>query len=221
VKLGVIVPAKDEEALIGRCLDTLVPFRDAGDPVIVVDNGSVDGTAAIARARGFTVMPEPRAGRARAIGTGYAALRERCDWILIVHADMAIAPRTREAIACAAGTIPGLVGGSLGHTIDDPRAIFRLIEAGNRFRARVLRRPYGDQGQFWKVAAIEATGGFPDVDCLEDLLLARRLARVGTVAYLDQPVGITARHWRDGVLRVTLRNWWTFATSAAASHSGR
>jgi len=205
--LAVVVPARDEQKLLPGCLDSLAPFRAAGDPIVVVDNGSGDATAAIARERGFETIDEPRPGRGRAVAAGYRAVRERADWVLVVHADMIVAPGTREALATAIATSPGAVTGSLGHRIDDRRRVFRAIEAGNRLRARDLGVPYGDQAQFFSVAAIDASGGFPDLDRYEDLHLALRLRRLGKVIYVGRPVAIPARHWDGGVVRATLRNW--------------
>lgn len=55
VPVSVVIPARDEEARIGPCLAGL-----AGDPdvleVVVVDDGSRDGTAAVARAHGARVV---------------------------------------------------------------------------------------------------------------------------------------------------------------------
>lgn len=213
MRVGVLVPARDEEGFLARCLDSLGAFRSAGDPILVVDNASADGTAATARGRGVEVVAEPRPGRGWAVGTGYRALSARCDWILVVHADMVVSEGARAAIAEAVAARPRLVLGALGHRIDDPRPVFRLLEAGNRFRARRLGLPYGDQGQFFSVAALERAGGFPEVEALEDVALARRLRRAGTRVYLDEPVRIPARHWERGVVRTTVRNLSTVAAS--------
>jgi glycosyltransferase involved in cell wall biosynthesis len=211
MKLAVVVPARDEQDRLPTCLDSLAPFSAAGDTIVVVDNGSRDATGTIARERGFETIVEPQAGRGRAVATGYRAVRERASFVLVIHADMIVSPGTREALAAAIAASPESVAGALGHRIADRRLVFRAIEAGNRLRARFLRVPYGDQAQFFRVAAIEASGGFPSLDRYEDLELAFRLRRLGKVIYLDQPVTIPARHWDRGVIRATLRNWWTVA----------
>jgi glycosyltransferase involved in cell wall biosynthesis len=209
VRLGVVVPARNEAAGIGACLDSLREFAAAGDPVLVVDNGSTDDTAEVARGRGIEVVFEPRRGRGHALATGYRAARDRSDWILFVHADMVLPPGTRAEMMRALDAHPSAVGGALGHRIEDPRLRFRLVEAGNRFRARRLKLSYGDQAQFWRVFAIEARGGFPEVERMEDLVLSARLKRAGEILFLDLPVAIPARHWHRGVVSTTARNWWT------------
>jgi glycosyltransferase involved in cell wall biosynthesis len=48
--VSVVIPAHDEEAVIGRCLDALTRDADPGElEVVVVCNGCTDGTAAVAR----------------------------------------------------------------------------------------------------------------------------------------------------------------------------
>jgi len=209
MKFAVVVPARDEQARLPACLDSLAPFRVAGDTIVVVDNGSSDGTGAIARERGFETIVEPQAGRGRAVAAGYRAVRERAPCVLVIHADMIVAAGTREAMATAIAASPGSAAGALGHRIADRRFVFRVIEAGNWLRARGFGVSYGDQAQFFHVAALESSGGFPDLDRHEDLELALRLRRFGKLLYVDHPVTIPARHWDRGVVLATLRNWWT------------
>jgi len=54
--VSVVIPARDEEAAVGRVLRD-IPW-DAVDEVIVVDNGSVDATAEVARQHGAAVVRE-------------------------------------------------------------------------------------------------------------------------------------------------------------------
>jgi hypothetical protein len=66
----VIIPAVDEEEAIGRVVRDVPAFASE---VIVVDNGSRDGTAAVARAAGARVVVEPRRGYGQACLAGIMA----------------------------------------------------------------------------------------------------------------------------------------------------
>jgi glycosyltransferase involved in cell wall biosynthesis len=66
-----VVPALNEEANIGRVIDELGAF-DAGMEVVVVDDASVDATAAVADAHGAHVVRLPfNLGIGGAVQTGY------------------------------------------------------------------------------------------------------------------------------------------------------
>jgi glycosyltransferase involved in cell wall biosynthesis len=69
-RIAVIIPAVDEEAAIGLVLAE-IPAGVA--EVIVVDNGSRDRTAEVARAAGARVVHEPRRGYGQACLAGIAA----------------------------------------------------------------------------------------------------------------------------------------------------
>jgi glycosyltransferase involved in cell wall biosynthesis len=71
VKVVAIIPALNEEEPIGHVVSG-VP-RDRVDEVIVVDNGSTDRTAAVAREAGARVVREPRRGYGYACAAGAAA----------------------------------------------------------------------------------------------------------------------------------------------------
>lgn len=74
--ISVVIPALNEAAVIGACLGSLAE-QDYGGPVevIVVDNGSSDGTSDIARTHGALVLAEPRPGVCHARQRGTAAAR--------------------------------------------------------------------------------------------------------------------------------------------------
>jgi glycosyltransferase involved in cell wall biosynthesis len=71
--VAVVIPALDEEASIGRVIGALPPWVD---DVVVVDNGSADRTAQVARDHGARVVSEPRRGYGAACLAGIAALGE-------------------------------------------------------------------------------------------------------------------------------------------------
>lgn len=74
--ITVVVPAYNEAALIGRCLQSLRRQRlEEPFEIIVVDNGSTDATATIARRWGARVIREPRKGVIIARQTGFDAVR--------------------------------------------------------------------------------------------------------------------------------------------------
>lgn len=85
--VNVIIPALDEEAAIAGVLRGL---RAAGfDRIVVVDNGSRDRTACIARAEGAQVVVEPMRGYGAACLAGIAALAPAAgqDIVAFIDAD--------------------------------------------------------------------------------------------------------------------------------------
>ncbi len=71
-KISVIIPAYNEEESLPHVLNDLP--RDRLHQIIVVNNGSTDRTAEVARENGATVVYEKRRGYGRACLAGMAAL---------------------------------------------------------------------------------------------------------------------------------------------------
>jgi len=71
LRVTLIIPALNEEQTIGTVVGAV--DRSVVDEVIVVDNGSTDGTAARAAAAGARVVSEPRRGYGSACLTGIIA----------------------------------------------------------------------------------------------------------------------------------------------------
>jgi glycosyltransferase involved in cell wall biosynthesis len=72
-RIVVVIPAVDEEAAIGRVVAEIPSLVSR---VVVVDNGSRDRTAEVARAAGAGVVHEPRRGYGQACLAGIAAAPE-------------------------------------------------------------------------------------------------------------------------------------------------
>ena len=72
-EISVVIPALDEEEEIGECLESLRQQSFPYFELIVVDNGSKDATASIARTYGAHVIEERERGIARARQTGFEA----------------------------------------------------------------------------------------------------------------------------------------------------
>jgi glycosyltransferase involved in cell wall biosynthesis len=89
--VAVILPAFDEEAAIGG---TLAELAGLGvEQILVVDNGSTDRTAEVARAHGAEVVSEPRRGYGRACLAGIGALRDNISTVVFLDADGSDNPR--------------------------------------------------------------------------------------------------------------------------------
>ena len=84
-RVALIIPALDEEQTIGATLGGLAGQTLA--QAVVVDNGSTDRTAEVARARGAQVVVEPRRGYGRACLAGLAALEPEMSIVAFMDAD--------------------------------------------------------------------------------------------------------------------------------------
>jgi glycosyltransferase involved in cell wall biosynthesis len=87
--VSVVIPCLDEALNIEQCVHTArAAMAAAGIPgeVLVADNGSVDGSAALAARAGARTVHEPVRGYGRAYLAGFAAARGR--YILMADADL-------------------------------------------------------------------------------------------------------------------------------------
>ena len=73
--ISVVIPVLDDAELLRRCLAAIAAQQRPADEVVVVDNGSTDASAEVARAAGARVVVEPRRGIAAASATGFDAAR--------------------------------------------------------------------------------------------------------------------------------------------------
>ena len=83
--VSVIVPARNEAQTIARVVSVLADMPDVGE-VVVIDNGSTDATADLARGAGAVVISEAQTGMGHAVRAGIAAARH--DWVMKVDADL-------------------------------------------------------------------------------------------------------------------------------------
>lgn len=98
LKVSLILPALNEAPSIGQVLDSLPP--GVFSQVIVVDNGSTDGTGEMAAAHGAAVVREKQRGYGRACLAGMAHLAPDCDVVIFMDADGSDAPR-RTLAGCS------------------------------------------------------------------------------------------------------------------------
>jgi glycosyltransferase involved in cell wall biosynthesis len=222
-EISFVVPARNEAANIGACVDGLVRQGDhARVEVIVVDNGSCDDTAAIASAHGARVVREPRPGLAHARQAGLVAARAPI--LVFIDADTLVSPGWAIAALAEFRRYPRLVAFSPGFDFHDGRlvdnvgnAVFREIICPLTNAVLLgLGRPGILIGSTiaLRTDALKAAGGVDQAFQFygEDTMISRRLAKSGEVRYLRRPrLQTSARRYQDrGLISVVYRYFTIF-----------
>lgn len=194
--LSFVVPAHDEEALIGDTLRTLRASADAaGVPyeIIVVNDASTDRTAAIATAAGARVVDVNVRQIAAARNAG--AKVATGDTLIFVDADTWVPPATIRAVVEARRA--GVIGGGAVVRADEPMPRYgRVLMPISVWILRTCRWAAGCF-LFAERAAFEAVGGFDErLYASEEIALSRALKRRGRFVILPESVTTSSRKMR-------------------------
>lgn len=178
--VAVVVPAHNEERLIGRTIATL---PDYVDHIVVVDDGSVDRTAERAAVGamerpGFTlVVHESNQGVGGAIVSGYRrALQLRADVVVVVGADAQMDPAEMEDLldALAQGRVDYVKGNRLAFP-----GVHRLMPATRLLGTALLTHLTRAATGYWRLR--DSQCGYTAIRCeaLRALELADLYPRYG------------------------------------------
>jgi rSAM/selenodomain-associated transferase 2 len=203
LRLSIVIPALDAVRSLPATLASLRDGGAAAGEILVVDGGSSDGTPEVA-AGGARVLAAP-CGRGAQLAAGAAAAGG--DWLLFLHADTRLAPGwLGEVRRFAADPRNRDRAGYFRLRLDDEGAAPRRLERVVAWRARVLGRPYGDQGLLLSRAFYGALGGYRALPLMEDVDLVRRIGRRRLVPLAATAVTSAARYRAGGYVRRPLRN---------------
>ena len=215
----VVVPAYNEGEVIARTIESLHAQRGVQVEVLVLDDGSIDDTADVARAAGARVVTQANQGKWAALNRGFAAARDEyvvaIDADTILHPD-AVARVVRPLLAGDVGAVAGTVKVGNRHTLVTQWQHIEYVTGFNiDRRAQSLMNAVmvipGAIGA-WRRSAVVDAGGYSGRSLAEDCDLTVRLRRAGwRIEFVDDAVAWTeAPETVHALMKQRLR--WTFGT---------
>lgn len=196
-KVNIVIPVLNGGAYFSRLLEQVSGFE-----VIVVDGGSSDGSADIARKAACVVVEtEPSRGAQLAKGAGQTSL----EWLLFLHADSCLSPNWQEAASAFIENNSHSLA-VFRFKLDDESWRARTLERLVGLRGRLFGLPYGDQGLLIHRSAYLKAGGFQAQGLMEDVALIKKFNRK-EICHLDCPLITSAEKFRKhGYLRQSTKN---------------
>jgi cellulose synthase/poly-beta-1,6-N-acetylglucosamine synthase-like glycosyltransferase len=223
LRFDVIVPAHDEEALIGRVVGSLHRSdwpRSAFRIVVVADN-CTDGTAAVARLAGAEVLERAdanRRGNGSALEHAFAASRARgwADAVVVVDADSEVSANLLAA--CAARIESGAHAVQVHYGVLEPRASWRTrllciaMAAFHRLRSRGRERlglSCGLRGNGWCVThALLEQVPYRAFSLAEDIEYGIDLGLAGYRIHYADEASVDAQMVADAASAASQRRRW-------------
>ena len=197
--VAVVIPTLDEATTLPRLARLLAALDPAPDEILVVDGGSADGTAALARQLGFVVIEHHEQGRSRQINRGVDAVSSAI--VCVLHADtqppddmIAVIRRTMSDNRIALAGFTPLLSGA-----DKVRWVTSFHNWIKTWYAPLLLRPhlfvkgvrllFGDHAMFFRRADFLAVGGCdPGMSVMEEADLCVKMARFGRVRLVNRVI---------------------------------
>jgi len=191
--ISVVIPVHNGLAYLEACLKAVGGLRPAPIECIVVDDGSTDNSAEIARAAGAIVVATPGChGPAYARNLG--AARASGEILLFIDADVMAPPDALARIAARFHDDPAC-DAAIGSYDFAPACPDLLSQYRNLLHCYTHQRGQERTCGFWtgcgaiRRAVFLAHGGFDEAHtrpCIEDLELGWRLRQAGRQVWLDK-----------------------------------
>ena len=215
--LTVIIPAYNEAEFVGDTIQSLFAQTVPPDHIILVDDGSTDGTGDVGRRAGVTVIRPPRNTGSKAGAQNFALSQVTTELVMAIDADTTLAPDAVERLM-RAFTQPG-VGAACGFVL--PRRVETLWERGRfieylfafTFYKQVqdyYRRPLISSGCFsmYRTELMRRHGGWPGRTLAEDMDLTWSFHQAGVgVRFVPEAVCYPVEPYNFDFMRKQLRRW--------------
>lgn len=220
----VLVPAHNEEKVLGRCLAAVAAQLGPTDRIIVVDDGSTDGTAAVACRYPVEVISQAKQGKAAALNAGLA--KASTEVIVVLDADTIVESGFLDlmgrhfadpGVSAVAGNVKV---GNRQSLLCRLQALEYVVSLNLDRRAQAVINSItvvpGAAGAF-RHAALIAVGGYPARTLVEDADLTMSLLRDGgRIVYEPQATALTEAP--EGVQDILKqRRRWSYGTLEVAS----
>ncbi|MEM6253185.1 MAG: TIGR04283 family arsenosugar biosynthesis glycosyltransferase [Cyanobacteria bacterium P01_D01_bin.156] len=199
-QVSIIIPVLNESSCLDRTLRHLAILDPPAHEIIVVDGGSSDDTAAIAKDHGTKVIFADRPGRSVQMNLG--AKQATGNILCFLHGDTrvpddvtALIATTLEKPDIVCGGFISIMAGqhitrwgiSLHNAIKTHYAA--LLFRPHRYVRDGLRILFGDQVMFCRQTDFWACGGFDEtLPIMEDADLCLRLSRLGRIYQVNRLV---------------------------------
>jgi glycosyltransferase involved in cell wall biosynthesis len=215
--ISIVIPNRNGSATIGRCLQAACAARDARSEIIVVDDGSTDGSVEIIRQYPCTlVCLDQHAGAGAARNAG--ARNATGDYLFFIDADCLLLEHTLAAVRVAIRQHADAVIGGTYTMVPADRDFFSSFQSVfiHYHETRRHEPDYiASHALLIRTETFRAAGGFPErfLPIIEDVALSHRLRLEGR--QLVMAPDILVRHIFNFSLRRSLANafrksrYWT------------
>nr|WP_281496340.1 TIGR04283 family arsenosugar biosynthesis glycosyltransferase [Marinobacter sp. S0848L] len=189
--MSIIVPVLNEADAITGQLTHLDHWRQRGAEVVIVDGGSTDQTAEIARRADFNVITSA-AGRALQMNAGARACHSQ--HLLFLHADTRL-PENADQVLARTFNTGSPVWGRFDVIIQGSSRMLPVVATLMNWRSRLSGIATGDQALFMTRGLFDKTGGFPEQPLMEDIEISKRLKKLCRPVCLREKVITSGRRW--------------------------
>jgi glycosyltransferase involved in cell wall biosynthesis len=202
--ISVVVPTHDGAATLAKCLGALSVSSIPPLECIVVDDGSSDASAMVARQFGAQVFATNAGNRGPAAARNLGALHATGDVLLFLDADVCVRPDTLQRIADAFAANPAM-DALIGSYDDSPSEPNFCSQYRNLMHCFFHQTARSDASTFWTgCGAIRRQtffehSGFDEKHrhpSMEDVEFGYRLTQSGRRIVLDSKIQVThAKKW--------------------------
>lgn len=201
MQISIIIPVLNELDVIQHQLDAFNKLEGEGHQLIFVDGESSDGSYEFLYSRFDHVYRSPPC---RATQMNKGASCAVGNTLVFLHVDTAfVSACLSELDKCQHNW------GFFSIRLSGAGVVYRMIESGINIRSRVFNVATGDQTLFFSREFFDRLGGFPSIELMEDIELARRAKRVFKPYILDDTVISSSRRWeRNGPIKTVLFMWY-------------